>query len=249
VQAAKVEDVATKESAAQPFAFNDRRETVPAGDVPLRVQRTRTRLSKALVELLGERQYDQVSVQDIVSRAGIIRGTFYLHFGEKNDLFGYVMREAAEEFLSLLSAPVASEPVSRKLLIDRYSRILLHIQANAVLYRTALCEPGAAPYATYFHDALQAFSVEAVRASAPGSVAKNEDKVRMIGQFSAAGLTGLWRWWLETGMAVPVTTVAAQTADLMLIGPLASADIHLTAPTVRTPPAASLGVRPPRHRG
>jgi AcrR family transcriptional regulator len=231
VQVAKVQGVATKGSATRPFSFNDRWEMARANTLPLRVQRTRARLTRALVELLAERAYDQISVQDIVQRAGIIRGTFYLHFGEKNDLFGYVMREAAEEFLKLLSAPVAPEPVGRGVLVDRYARLLRHIQAHAVLYRTALCEPGAAPYATHFHDALQAFSIEAVRASAPRDLAKAEDKVRMIAQFSAAGLTGLWRWWLETGMAVPVEVVAAQTADLMLIGPLASAGIPLAPPS------------------
>lgn len=52
-----------------------------------RVQRTRQRLRKALIELLGERVYDAITVQDIVDRANVARSTFYLHYSNKDELF------------------------------------------------------------------------------------------------------------------------------------------------------------------
>jgi len=236
-----------KDSAVQPFAFNDRWESARANQVPVRIRRTRERLSNALIALLSEKPYDQISVQDLVQRAGVIRGTFYLHFGEKNDLFGYIMREAAEEFLGLLRTAPVREEVTRDWLSERYELILQHIRDHSVLYRTALCEPGAAPYAVHFSDALQAFSVDSVRASAPESVGKDEDKVLMIARFCAAGLTGLWKWWLETGMTVPINVVATQTADLMMNGPLVSAAIHTVAPA-RLRPSFGSAAKPEKPR-
>jgi AcrR family transcriptional regulator len=52
-----------------------------------RVQRTREQLQKALIELMGERGYDAVTIQDIVDRANIGRTTFYLHYNSKDELF------------------------------------------------------------------------------------------------------------------------------------------------------------------
>jgi len=52
-----------------------------------RVQRTRTLLQKALIELISEHRYDAVTIQDIVGRANVGRTTFYLHYSSKDDLF------------------------------------------------------------------------------------------------------------------------------------------------------------------
>jgi AcrR family transcriptional regulator len=218
--------VTGEDAAPRPFPFTDRQELRRAEGAPTRARRTRERLSQALIELLSEKPYDQISLQDIVQRAGVIRATFYLHFAEKNDLFGYVMQDAADEFLRLLMTAPRSWDLTPDRLAVRYEHILRHIGEHAALFRTALCAPGASPYALYFMEALQAYAVESVRALAPDAIARDEDKIAMIGRFCAAGFTGLWKWWLETDMRVPIPVVAAQTADLMLHGPLASAAIE-----------------------
>lgn len=52
-----------------------------------RVQRTRELLQKSLIDLIGERGYDAITIQDIVDRANVARTTFYVHYGSKDDLF------------------------------------------------------------------------------------------------------------------------------------------------------------------
>ena len=52
-----------------------------------RVQRTRELLQKALINLIGERRYDTLTIQDIVDRAKVGRTTFYLHYSSKDELF------------------------------------------------------------------------------------------------------------------------------------------------------------------
>ncbi|HLA33291.1 MAG TPA: helix-turn-helix domain-containing protein, partial [Rhodocyclaceae bacterium] len=50
-----------------------------------RVQRTRNALREALVELMMERTWDEIGVQDICERANIGRSTFYMHFSSKDE--------------------------------------------------------------------------------------------------------------------------------------------------------------------
>lgn len=52
-----------------------------------RVERTRELLQKALIELISERGYDAITIQDIVDRANVGRTTFYLHYSSKDELF------------------------------------------------------------------------------------------------------------------------------------------------------------------
>ena len=52
-----------------------------------RVQRTRQVLEQALTELIAEKGYYAVTVQDITERANIGRTTFYAHYTSKEELF------------------------------------------------------------------------------------------------------------------------------------------------------------------
>ena len=52
-----------------------------------RAQRTRKTLQETLIELMGEKPYDAITIQDIADRADIGRTTFYLHFNTKDELF------------------------------------------------------------------------------------------------------------------------------------------------------------------
>ena len=51
-----------------------------------RVKRTRQTLANALVELMIEKGYDDITVQEILDRASLGRSTFYAHFGSKEQL-------------------------------------------------------------------------------------------------------------------------------------------------------------------
>ena len=64
-----------------------------------RVQRTRDALGDALIDLMQERPFESITVQDILDRAGVGRSTFYTHFRDKNDLF----LSDVEDFLELMS--------------------------------------------------------------------------------------------------------------------------------------------------
>jgi AcrR family transcriptional regulator len=54
-----------------------------------RVKRTRAMIADAFSEVLHEKGFQAISVQDITERAGINRTTFYLHFTDKYDLLDY----------------------------------------------------------------------------------------------------------------------------------------------------------------
>jgi AcrR family transcriptional regulator len=64
----------------------------PVNQADPRVKRTRGLLHDALVELLAEKSFEAISVQDIAERSTINRATFYAHFVDKYDLFAHYSR-------------------------------------------------------------------------------------------------------------------------------------------------------------
>ena len=61
-------------------------ESVPAKPLDRRVRRTHRRLKEALLELIEERDYERVTIEDITERADVARSTFYSHFSSKEEL-------------------------------------------------------------------------------------------------------------------------------------------------------------------
>ena len=70
------------------------------GGTDRRVARTRSTLRKALVELIPDKPFDQITVEAICAAANIGRSTFYAHYKSKNDL----RRETIDDRLTSLLA-------------------------------------------------------------------------------------------------------------------------------------------------
>src|SRR4029077_20294218 len=56
------------------------------GTTDPRILRSRRMLMDALVKLLMKKEFDDISVQEIADEATLNRGTFYLHYPDKNAL-------------------------------------------------------------------------------------------------------------------------------------------------------------------
>jgi AcrR family transcriptional regulator len=71
----------------------------------LRIRRTRDRLGDALIELVREKPFDEIKVQDVLERAEVGRSTFYAHFSGKEDL----LWSDVDEFLAHMSRTLERE--------------------------------------------------------------------------------------------------------------------------------------------
>jgi len=58
-----------------------------------RVKRTRSLLEQAFMDVLKEKGFQTITVQDITQRAGVNRATFYSHFDDKYDLLDHSIRQ------------------------------------------------------------------------------------------------------------------------------------------------------------
>src|SRR3954463_12530463 len=64
-----------------------------------RITRTRKLLVEAFMNLLAEKDFEDITVQDIAARATVNRATFYAHFVDKYALVDELTREGFAQML------------------------------------------------------------------------------------------------------------------------------------------------------
>src|SRR5213083_1335957 len=69
------------------------REAGREGRPDRRVARSRRALKEGLTDLILERGYEAVTVQDVIDRADVGRSTFYAHFIDKDDLLMAILAD------------------------------------------------------------------------------------------------------------------------------------------------------------
>lgn len=132
----------------------DERTELPGDMAKVKAQRTRRELHaqqklerrrdllSAAVAVFGESGYGATNVDDIVRRAGVARGTFYLYFDDKQDVFAALV----DDFVTRLSAAVVSIDVAHptetpvEQLRQNLTRVVDLALSEPVLMRLALHE-------------------------------------------------------------------------------------------------------------
>ena len=178
-----------------------------------RVRKTRKALRAAMQDLMSEKGYDQVTIEELTERADIGRTTFYLHYSAKQDL----LLEQFDELLSQLLTELADIPLTSwtqqgQVLPTRdhpgrpVCMIFQHAADNEELYRLVLHGDGV----DQASQRLQAMMTEAVSAFFDPKMGDSVERlslpfpVELFGNYFAGALLGMIKWWLDEGM--PYTT-------------------------------------------
>lgn len=102
-----------------------------------RVQRTRTMLHEALLDLIVEKGYEAITVQDLIDRANIGRSTFYFHFVDKEELLVDTINRTREFLKEQMSKRTIAEETGRTSFGFSLA-ILQHVQSHKQIYRATV---------------------------------------------------------------------------------------------------------------
>lgn len=70
----------------------------------LRIVKTYKALSDTFMEMMEEKKFDDITVNELCERAMVRRATFYKHFEDKYDFFGFFIRRIKNGFLEKIPA-------------------------------------------------------------------------------------------------------------------------------------------------
>lgn len=99
-----------------------------------RTVRTHILLRQALFSLMAEREYDAITVQDILDRADIGRSTFYAHFSSKDELLN-VCLEMFDTWLFEAQRQAQSRPDAAHTLLGFTLPLFQHLAEQRDLFK------------------------------------------------------------------------------------------------------------------
>ncbi len=99
-------------------------------------QYTASLMDEALLLLLEQKDYDQITVKEVCQKAGVNRSTFYLHYESMNDLLEETVGMINDRFKASLSSVPADDPSKVILTSEKYLRPYLgFIKENMRAYK------------------------------------------------------------------------------------------------------------------
>ena|ERR1700730_18020069 len=161
-----------------------------------RARRTRDALGDALIDLMQERAFNSITVQDVLDRAAVGRSTFYTHYRDKDDLF----LSDVEDFWEAISSLIERSGEDSKR-VAPVRELFTHV-AGAKGFRDALVASGKA------HDVMELGQGQFARAIEQRLMKLSTGKGTTPGQFAVAAhalagaLFSSLNWWLDRGMSL-----------------------------------------------
>ncbi|MDR9854758.1 TetR/AcrR family transcriptional regulator [Paenibacillus sp. VCA1] len=184
----------------------------------LRVLRTRQSIRKAFFELIQEKGYEAITIQDIADRAMINRNTFYLHHQNKPDLLDTCMDELLSELKkAVVLCPIHMNPFSISRLETVMQAILDHISGNISFYYAMLIDenriyPFRAKMEHIIRDKLNE-GWNPNRGNSPLAISKE-----LLLEYLVSSFMGIVIWWVKNDRPLPAGEVSSQFSSIVTHG-------------------------------
>ncbi|WP_026567365.1 TetR/AcrR family transcriptional regulator [Bacillus sp. UNC41MFS5] len=174
--------------------------------VDRRIAKSQVAIKNAVTELMSEKSFDDITIQDIADRADVNRGTIYLHYTDKYDLLDKLIEEHIENLRELCQS--ASEMTFQEGNYVWYE----YFERNYLFFSTMLASKGAPYFRSRFLDLV----VEEFKPEVDISDGKNKGlNDEVILQFFGSAVVGAVEWWFKNGMPLPARVMAEQTGALL----------------------------------
>jgi AcrR family transcriptional regulator len=184
--------------------------------------RTRRLLKEALFELILEKGYDAVKIEDITERADLGRTTFYLHYRDKEELLLESIDSIAEELLTRINLPDLNQTDADIAGLVQGAIIISfqHAYENAQLYRVILRGEGASSVSGRLHTIISQTALNILTARTKAGVLPPNPPVSLevFANYFAGSLLALITWWLEEGAAISPDNMAVMFDRLFFAG-------------------------------
>ncbi|QWU18407.1 TetR/AcrR family transcriptional regulator [Paenibacillus sophorae] len=174
--------------------------------VDRRVAKSQEAIKKALIELMTEKSFDTITIQDISDRANVNRGTIYLHYLDKFDLLDKIMEEHIYNMSNFCESAAEMD------FLESTVHCMEYFENNFLFFSTMLASEGA----PYFRNRFLKFNIEEFRKDVDTTQGKNVGQSEdVVVEFVANAYVGVVEWWLKNGMPYPPRDMAEKVGELL----------------------------------
>lgn len=165
-------------------------------DIDRRVVKTKQIIYEAFLGLMVEKQYDKITVQEIIDRANVGRSTFYSHFFSKDELLESIIENMMGMLNQNLSYVIASDNMNRLIPV---AELFKHIKENSRLMRSLIKSNSS----DLFVDKVQICLNEKIEALIGSQLTKGMEPIvpmPIFINYVSSTLIFLLKWWLDNKM-------------------------------------------------
>jgi AcrR family transcriptional regulator len=174
--------------------------------VDRRIAKSQEAIKKAVIELMSENSFDDITIQDISDRANVSRGTIYLHYVDKYDLLDKLIGEHINEMRELCEA--TSEMDFKEANLPWFE----YLESHYLFFSTMLASKGSPSFRRKFLE----FLIEEFKDEADITEGKNQKlNEDVILQFIVTSYVGIVEWWITNEMPYPPQVMAEQVGILL----------------------------------
>jgi AcrR family transcriptional regulator len=180
-----------------------------------RVKRTRRMLRQALLELIIEQGYDNLTITELTERADLRRATFYLHYSDIDELLLAVLQHLFDKLIHDLEAQRPMPVFYRQATPPHALAMLEYLDDNATLYRALLDGKCGVLVQRYIRDYLARIKRAQLEQLPPDSLPQPVD---VLANYVAGAEMSMLVWWLENDRPYPAADLAEMMQSLLLQG-------------------------------
>jgi AcrR family transcriptional regulator len=163
--------------------------------VDRRIQRTQNMLIDAFLDLMIEKGYDAITVQDIIDRADVGRSTFYAHFTDKEQLFLSSL-DQLRDFLKEQSLKRIDSTEDGKYQFGFSLAMLQHVQSNKLIFKATVRKKGGAMVQQHMQRMLFDLVQQEMSVLLPYTASLSVPQ-EVVVQFVVNTFYVLLSWWVE----------------------------------------------------
>jgi AcrR family transcriptional regulator len=162
------------------------------GKMDRRIRRTRDRLGSAIMALLQEKEFETITVQDVLDRAQVGRSTFYSHFRDRDDLFF----SEVDEFYQHMAMGLTGSTSHRVLPVREMFEHMTHVREFVLaLMASGRMQDVIGLAQEHFARGITARLVELPRARGIPTAQRGP-----MAHALAGALLSMQSWWIDRGM-------------------------------------------------
>ena len=162
--------------------------------VDVRVKRTYNQLFVALVDLLGEKSFDDLTVLEICERAGVHRATFYKHFVDKYDFLNVCFNFSLSN-LTFDKIAESYTPETMKIsCMNMIAKVLDFVDENRAVVVSLSTDRSSTSFNSALNDAIAAFLEERINTVRPKND-KLSRTVPLLANYYAGAIVGIIKCW------------------------------------------------------
>lgn len=178
-----------------------------------RARRSRRLLKQGLLELMGQKDFRDITAREITDRADLNRGTFYLHYSSTAELLYSLEDDLEAEAQALIDAHI-QEVVEAGSMRPVFEPILDFLVSNREICSVLFAHNEISGFTGRLQRLCRRNGAELVREVYP---LVSEERLGYLLNFVTYGLIGLMKEWFDRDMALPKEELIA-VADRMLKG-------------------------------